>query len=391
MGIRVVSVEGQPITPLPGHLAKHPPRGRCPAAVVLPGRPAGGDAATTVSSGWAIWPAARWWWSRSGSGSARSLRTGEPEAIRPAALIPPSFQPSRSLARALAAYVERRRMFPWGRRMEIARHLGEPLRQKFQLPAEHRSRPVAVRPVSPRVHRRPRDERPWQSRRSSSRAVPLSSSPTQHSWKNAEQWINETTADTEATEKDVKEGSQIITDEGSIRGLSKLAVFICDSRSPPCPTWLRGEMPRGVISDESRRPAGIAAGAVAGAGAALRADGGPFAAADARRRGRALLGARTAPPAPTWRWPTPTSFRRPRSTTCTSSSAGRTTSSIAAEAFNFRDWFRELFVVVPRRLLRRPLPVAGDGRSSGACFCWPAAMAYSTPGLRRAACSARSR
>lgn len=61
-------------------------------------------------------------------------RTGKPEAIRLAALVPPSFQPSRSLARALAAYVERRQIFPWGRRMEIARHLGEPLRQKFQLP-----------------------------------------------------------------------------------------------------------------------------------------------------------------------------------------------------------------------------------------------------------------
>jgi uncharacterized RDD family membrane protein YckC len=62
------------------------------------------------------------------------IRTGEPEAMRVASLIPPSFQPNRSLARALAAYVQRRRLFPWGRRMEIARHLGEPLRLKFQLP-----------------------------------------------------------------------------------------------------------------------------------------------------------------------------------------------------------------------------------------------------------------
>lgn len=61
-------------------------------------------------------------------------RAGEPDALRLATLIPPSFQPNRSLARALAAYVARRERFPWGRRMEIARHLGEPLRQKFQLP-----------------------------------------------------------------------------------------------------------------------------------------------------------------------------------------------------------------------------------------------------------------
>jgi uncharacterized RDD family membrane protein YckC len=60
-----------------------------------------------------------------------------PEAIRAAACIPPSFQPSRSLARALAAYVQRRTLFPWGRRMEIARHLGDPLVKKFQLPVNN--------------------------------------------------------------------------------------------------------------------------------------------------------------------------------------------------------------------------------------------------------------
>jgi len=62
------------------------------------------------------------------------MRTGEPEAARVAGLVPANFQPSRSLARALAAYVERRQMFPWGRRIEMTRHLGEPLRQKFHLP-----------------------------------------------------------------------------------------------------------------------------------------------------------------------------------------------------------------------------------------------------------------
>jgi uncharacterized RDD family membrane protein YckC len=62
------------------------------------------------------------------------VRIDEPEAIRAAASIPPTFQSSRSLARVLAAYVQRRQLFPWGRRFEIARHVGEPLRQKFQLP-----------------------------------------------------------------------------------------------------------------------------------------------------------------------------------------------------------------------------------------------------------------
>jgi len=62
------------------------------------------------------------------------IRVTEPEAIRLAGLIPPSFQASRSLARTLAVYVERRGHFPFLRRMEIARHLGEPLRERFGLP-----------------------------------------------------------------------------------------------------------------------------------------------------------------------------------------------------------------------------------------------------------------
>jgi len=62
------------------------------------------------------------------------IRLAEPEVKRLAEQIPANFQPSRSLARALAAYVQRRRNFSWGRRLEIARHLGEPLREKFNLP-----------------------------------------------------------------------------------------------------------------------------------------------------------------------------------------------------------------------------------------------------------------
>ena len=60
----------------------------------------------------------------------------EPEVRRLAARIPADFQASRTLARALAAYVERRVFFPWVRRMEIARHLGEPLRDAFGLPSQ---------------------------------------------------------------------------------------------------------------------------------------------------------------------------------------------------------------------------------------------------------------
>lgn len=63
-------------------------------------------------------------------------KVGEAEAIRLAEAIPVNFEPSRSLARALSVYVERRGGFAWGRRAEIARHLAEPLRVKFNLPPE---------------------------------------------------------------------------------------------------------------------------------------------------------------------------------------------------------------------------------------------------------------
>jgi uncharacterized RDD family membrane protein YckC len=63
------------------------------------------------------------------------VRIGAAEAVRLAGLIPPNYQVGRGLGLALAAYVERRTAFSPGRRLEIARHVGEPLRQKFQLPA----------------------------------------------------------------------------------------------------------------------------------------------------------------------------------------------------------------------------------------------------------------
>jgi uncharacterized RDD family membrane protein YckC len=63
------------------------------------------------------------------------IRLHEPEAIRLASQVPAGFQASRTLARALATYVQRRTYFPEMRRMEIAQHLGEPLREKFHLPA----------------------------------------------------------------------------------------------------------------------------------------------------------------------------------------------------------------------------------------------------------------
>jgi uncharacterized RDD family membrane protein YckC len=62
------------------------------------------------------------------------VRITEPAALELALSLPPSFEPSRGLTQALSAYVSRRQSFSYGRRMEIARHLAEPLREKFRLP-----------------------------------------------------------------------------------------------------------------------------------------------------------------------------------------------------------------------------------------------------------------
>ena len=148
LGIRVVSVEGQPITPFQAILRN-----------IL--REVDAQPMWFIPTGLPIIPIIPVWlyqvgllaamlndrFQRLGDLAAGTMvvveeqrylrgvvRINEPEAIRAAASIPPTFQSSRSLARVLAAYVQRRQLFPWGRRFEIARHVGEPLRQKFQLP-----------------------------------------------------------------------------------------------------------------------------------------------------------------------------------------------------------------------------------------------------------------
>jgi hypothetical protein len=63
------------------------------------------------------------------------IRSTNPEVGRLADQIPVNFQLSRSAARALATYVQRRETIFWGRRREIARPLGEPLRERLDLPA----------------------------------------------------------------------------------------------------------------------------------------------------------------------------------------------------------------------------------------------------------------
>jgi len=60
----------------------------------------------------------------------------DPRSIQLAGYLPPNFVVTRSLAKSLATYVERRRFFTPPRRREVARHLAVPLLERFGLPAD---------------------------------------------------------------------------------------------------------------------------------------------------------------------------------------------------------------------------------------------------------------
>jgi hypothetical protein len=57
-------------------------------------------------------------------------------AIQLASFIPPNFVVSRTLAKALSTYVERRRFFAAPRRKEMAAHIARPLLERFGLPQD---------------------------------------------------------------------------------------------------------------------------------------------------------------------------------------------------------------------------------------------------------------
>lgn len=97
-----------------------------------------------------------------------SIKLEDPRAMQLAEYIPANFVVTRTMARAIATYADRRRFFSPARRREVARHMAEPLLQEFQLPPDtshdlllcalyHRTfvldrpeeRKVAPRPASP--------------------------------------------------------------------------------------------------------------------------------------------------------------------------------------------------------------------------------------------------
>ena len=65
-----------------------------------------------------------------------AAKVEDPRVAQLAEELPTGFSVSRTFARALATYVDRRQLFSPPRRREIARHLGEPLVKRFGLPPD---------------------------------------------------------------------------------------------------------------------------------------------------------------------------------------------------------------------------------------------------------------
>jgi uncharacterized RDD family membrane protein YckC len=69
-------------------------------------------------------------------GMSNALKFRDVRVARMAESIPSSFQVSRTLGLALSLYVQRRKVLSRARRKEIARHLGSPLCERFNLPVD---------------------------------------------------------------------------------------------------------------------------------------------------------------------------------------------------------------------------------------------------------------
>ncbi len=134
VGIRVLSADGQPISGFQGmarnlfRAADLQPMGLCLVGLICATMNRRFQRLGDVACGTMVVVEERQWF--------RGVRRiSEPEALRLVGLIPPGFQVTNTMARALAAYVQRRPFFTWPRRIEVARPLAAPLRAQFGLPA----------------------------------------------------------------------------------------------------------------------------------------------------------------------------------------------------------------------------------------------------------------
>jgi uncharacterized RDD family membrane protein YckC len=135
MGIRVLSVDGQPINGIQAVLRNIlrtldiMPVGNCMLGLVSMTMSGSFQRLGDIVCGTIVVVEERKWL----TGVAK---LEDPRVAQLAAYIPADFVVSRTLARTLSAYVDRRRFFSLPRRREVARHLAEPLLARFGFPPD---------------------------------------------------------------------------------------------------------------------------------------------------------------------------------------------------------------------------------------------------------------
>lgn len=135
MGLRVLSVDGQPINGIQAVLRNIlrtldiMPLGNCMLGLVAMTMNRRYQRLGDIVCGTIVVVEERKWL----TGVAK---LEDPRVAQLAGYIPADFVVSRTLAMTLSAYVDRRRFFSLPRRREVARHLAEPLMARFGFPAD---------------------------------------------------------------------------------------------------------------------------------------------------------------------------------------------------------------------------------------------------------------
>ena len=135
MGLRVLSVDGQPINGIQAVLRNIlrtldiMPMGNCMVGLVAMTMSRNYQRLGDIVCGTIVVVEERKWL----TGVAK---LEDPRVAQLAGYIPADFVVSRTLARTLSAYVDRRRFFSLPRRREVARHLADPLLVRFGFPAD---------------------------------------------------------------------------------------------------------------------------------------------------------------------------------------------------------------------------------------------------------------
>lgn len=135
MGIRVLSIDGQPINGIQAVMRNIlrtldiMPIGTCMLGLISMSISKNYERLGDIVCGTIVVVEERKWL----TGVAK---LEDPRVAQLASYIPADFVVSRTLARTLSAYVDRRRFFSLPRRREVARHLAEPLLERFGFPAD---------------------------------------------------------------------------------------------------------------------------------------------------------------------------------------------------------------------------------------------------------------